>query len=519
MDGNGMIEGFEEEEPKNDGVVEVVNEEPMVNYGHLNGNRVIEGFDNYGHLNGNGLIEGFDNYGHPNGNGVIDGFQNEQQDGEPVLKYGHLNGNGVIEGFEREQRVPKYRKLSVSVAPEINSSLIGGVFEKEKRTPKANQLYQNSDFILIGKDKFPPPEFSNSGSKKKLRTNGKINSFLERRYSHAFKKCSTLLSKLMKHKFGWVFNKPVDVKALGLHDYYSIIRHPMDLGTVKSRLNKNWYKTPAEFAEDVRLTFRNAMTYNPKGQDVHIMAQQLSQIFEEQWPAIEAEYAYVPYPPTPVPRRPMPFDGRMLERSDSTVYPVEAKTKPVNYPAPIVHHIVRPTVVRQPKPKAKDLYKREMTAEEKQKLNGHLQALPAEKLDGVVQIIRKRNSVLCPQEDEIEIDIDLLDTETLWELDRFVTNYKKSLSKHKRRAELAMLAKAKAERERGQERVMELGIVGEPIGNTTGGKGVASSLQIGGENKREDSSGSSSSSSSSSDSGSSSSDSDSDSSSESDTGH
>jgi len=82
-----------------------------------------------------------------------------------------------------------------------------------------------------------------------------------------------------------------------------------------------------------------------------------------------------------------------------------------------------------------------------------LQNLPPEKLDGVVQIIRKRNSALCPQEDEIEIDIDCVDTETLWELDRFVTNYKKSLSKYKRKAELAILANAKAERERGPETV------------------------------------------------------------------
>jgi hypothetical protein len=43
------------------------------------------------------------------------------------------------------------------------------------------------------------------------------------------------------------------------------------------------------------------------------------------------------------------------------------------------------------------------------------------------------------------VDIDSVDAETLWELDRFVTNYKKSLSKHKRKAELAIQARAEAE--------------------------------------------------------------------------
>lgn len=41
-----------------------------------------------------------------------------------------------------------------------------------------------------------------------------------------------MLSK--KHvAYAWPFYKPVDVKALGLHDYLDIIKHPMDLGTIK----------------------------------------------------------------------------------------------------------------------------------------------------------------------------------------------------------------------------------------------------------------------------------------------
>lgn len=47
-------------------------------------------------------------------------------------------------------------------------------------------------------------------------------------------------------------------------------------------------------------------------------------------------------------------------------------------------------------------------------------------LDVVVQIIKKRNSSLSQHDDEIEVDIDSVDAETLWELDRFVTNYKKN---------------------------------------------------------------------------------------------
>ncbi|KAK4794716.1 hypothetical protein SAY86_012710 [Trapa natans] len=44
----------------------------------------------------------------------------------------------------------------------------------------------------------------------------------------------------------------------GMYDYFTIIKHPMDLGTVQARLNKNRCKSPREFSEDVRLTFCNA---------------------------------------------------------------------------------------------------------------------------------------------------------------------------------------------------------------------------------------------------------------------
>ncbi|CAO2186173.1 unnamed protein product [Urochloa humidicola] len=270
-------------------------------------------------------------------------------------------------------------------------------------------------------------------------------------YAPVFKTCAALLSRLMKHKHSWVFNKPVDASALGLHDYHTIITKPMDLGTVKSKLAAGQYKSPREFAGDVRLTFQNAMTYNPKGQDVHFMAEQLLNMFEEKWPEIEAEVAQLsPQPPTPssaAPRKPKEIDNsRVLERSDSTVHAagVEATPKP---------HTGRPPVLK--KPKAREPNKRDMTFWEKQRLSTNLQDLPPEKLDNVVQIIKKRNLSLSQHDDEIEVDIDSFDVETLWELDRFVTNYKKSITKNKRKAELSAVRPDEAEAEPEPDQEME----------------------------------------------------------------
>ncbi|MFS7914616.1 putative NET domain-containing protein [Helianthus anomalus] len=58
--------------------------------------------------------------------------------------------------------------------------------------------------------------------------------------------------------------------------------------------------------------------------------------------------------------------------------------------------------------------------------------MPPEKMPQLLQIIRKRNDQLAQEGDGIELDIKALDTETLWELDWFVTNWKKHVSKMKR---------------------------------------------------------------------------------------
>ncbi|XP_055807197.1 transcription factor GTE4 isoform X2 [Solanum dulcamara] len=372
-------------------------------------------------------------------------------------------------------------QLSVSVLE--NSRGVGDNVEKEKRTPKVNQFYRNSEFLLA-KDKIPPAESSKKSKSNAKKVSGPESGHdieLGKFSNQMLKNCRALLERLMKHKHGWVFNQPVDTEGLGLHDYFDIIKNPMDLGTVKSRLETNLYKSPKEFAENVRLTFQNAMTYNPKGQDVYMMAEQLSKIFEEKWPTIEADYmrelrlsmeSEVSLQ-TPASKKP-PFQPRpsgvrrTLDRSESTTNPAGSKTKSVTpsqsgrTPAP-------------KKPKAKDPNKREMTYDEKQKLSTSLQNLPSEKLENVVQIIKKRNSSLCQQDDEIEVDIDSVDTETLWELDRFVIYYKKSLSKNKRKTELADQEKKETE-QNVQEKNANPVVVEIPKESRAEEKGTSSNL-------------------------------------------
>ncbi|PPS14314.1 hypothetical protein GOBAR_AA06258 [Gossypium barbadense] len=359
--------------------------------------------------------------------------------------------NAVGYGFNRVQPEPssvgisqepvkKSRPLNqLNISALENSQGANENLEKEKRTPKANQFYHNSEFLLA-KDKFPPAE-----SNKKLKLNGKKQGGGQ--FTHGFG-----MGNKLWLLFWWKCPSKTQLMNRIFPDHLlkKKNREMLLIGRVV-QLSKNWYKSPREFAEDVRLTFQNAMTYNPKGQDVHVMAEQLSKIFEGKWASIEADYIRdmrlaVEYEVSlrmPTPRKahsmlPPPLDTRrILDRSESMTRPVDPRPK----------LIATTPLGRTPapkKPKAKDPYKRDMTYEEKQKLSTNLQSLPSEKLDNIVQIIKKRNSAVLQHDEEIEVDIDSVDTETLWELDRFVTNYKKSLSKNKRKAELSIQARAEA---------------------------------------------------------------------------
>lgn len=85
---------------------------------------------------------------------------------------------------------------------------------------------------------------------------------------------------MIQQSYAWPFYKPVDAAWLGLNDYHEIIKKPMDLGTVKSKMDAREYKTSKEFADDVRLIFTNCYKYNPPDHDVVAMAKKLQDVFE-----------------------------------------------------------------------------------------------------------------------------------------------------------------------------------------------------------------------------------------------
>lgn len=66
---------------------------------------------------------------------------------------------------------------------------------------------------------------------------------------------------------------------LFLKDYHKIIKKPMDLGTIKKRLENTYYWSGKECIQDFNTMFTNCYVYNKPGEDVVVMAQALEKLF------------------------------------------------------------------------------------------------------------------------------------------------------------------------------------------------------------------------------------------------
>ena len=90
-----------------------------------------------------------------------------------------------------------------------------------------------------------------------------------------------ILSMMMVHRENkGIFDRPVDYVALNLPDYPIIVKHPMDLGTVRKRLHEGKYCSLDTFADDIRLVFRNAMTFNHHTHPIYKKASAMLSSFE-----------------------------------------------------------------------------------------------------------------------------------------------------------------------------------------------------------------------------------------------
>lgn len=99
----------------------------------------------------------------------------------------------------------------------------------------------------------------------------------------------SMMKAIWKHTHAWPFHAPVDTVKLNLPDYFNIINKPMDLGTIKKRLENNYYWSADEAITDFNQMFTNCYLYNKPGEDITIMAKSLEKFFISKVRTLPAE--------------------------------------------------------------------------------------------------------------------------------------------------------------------------------------------------------------------------------------
>ncbi|KAJ3471609.1 hypothetical protein MRS44_001708 [Fusarium solani] len=93
-----------------------------------------------------------------------------------------------------------------------------------------------------------------------------------------------LLNDLQNHNSAWPFLVPVNRDDVA--DYYDVIKEPMDLSTMESKLEADQYLTPEDFIKDAKLVFDNCRKYNNESTPYAKSANKLEKFMWQQIKAI-----------------------------------------------------------------------------------------------------------------------------------------------------------------------------------------------------------------------------------------
>ncbi len=69
----------------------------------------------------------------------------------------------------------------------------------------------------------------------------------------------------------------------GVPDYFDKVKRPMDLITIKAKMDGGDYGSDDEFATDVRQIFENCFTYWKKGTPMYEAGERLQRTFEDKF--------------------------------------------------------------------------------------------------------------------------------------------------------------------------------------------------------------------------------------------
>lgn len=356
--------------------------------------------------------------------------------------------------------------------------------QKPSVTPRSSSSSALNAFDNPSVSSSVPVAPVSSSSGKQVATTGERS----HRLPAAIRKCSDLLREMSKLPQARWFLEPVDPIKLGIPDYPKIIKSPMDFSTIRSKVDANEYDTIEAFAEDMRLVFRNAITFNSaKDNIVNINAREVSSKFEDRYRMIIAQLegnSFASLPPEPKMSRSTsaasfssarggvsaPAATKLKRMSSGSVVAAARTSLPPGPrqiaafvpPAAVDSNASKIIELERQLAEAREeisqlkalLHEREiaeslkesreaaqtpLSYEEKRQLVGMVAKLPAEKMDELVAIIREGMPDDKKNDEISEVPLEILDTLTLRRLQKFL---KENIPAAKKRPSTAPRAKS-----------------------------------------------------------------------------
>lgn len=193
----------------------------------------------------------------------------------------------LVEPSKEEKKLQKPKVEPMRQAPPRRQSMNAG----NARSPSASN---NPQTFALGPEGVPlirRDSNVNDGRAKRAVVPPKRHSDFagrpkKKKYELELKFCFEVLKELQATKHWAVaqfFYAPVDPVALNIPTYFQIIKKPMDLNTIQSKLENNAYEKASEFKEDVQLIFKNCYKFNPEGEFVNDCGHKLEEIFNKKW--------------------------------------------------------------------------------------------------------------------------------------------------------------------------------------------------------------------------------------------
>ncbi|PHH56266.1 Bromodomain-containing protein 4A [Ceratocystis fimbriata CBS 114723] len=100
--------------------------------------------------------------------------------------------------------------------------------------------------------------------------------------------CADLLHRMLSGPGFWTrlvkpFKQPVDPLADGVPDYLQKIKKPMDLGSIRAKMERHEYHSADEFSADVRQIFSNCYAYWKETDQIYIDCKKFERTFEDKF--------------------------------------------------------------------------------------------------------------------------------------------------------------------------------------------------------------------------------------------